>query len=95
MVAVCIHGVGGIRGARIIGGNKEIPGSAGNDVCREIFVSDFEAGIDHRRDHPVARETEGAEYRFDVDVHGCDATGIGKGVLSGVLQVPLLRGERV
>src|SRR2546427_1405645 len=58
-------------------------------------MSDFKAAIDHRRDHAVAGETEGAVHRFDVHVDTWNAGPMGKGVLPFVLQVPLLRGEWV
>jgi len=57
-------------------------------------VSDFEAGIDHRSDHAVAGETK-VLIRFDVDVDTGNTGPVGKGVLSGVLQMPLLHGEWV
>src|SRR6266480_460226 len=80
---------------RIGGAVYEIPGASGNDVRGEVLVSDFKAAVDHRRDDAVAGETEGAEYRLDIDVHAGNAGSVGKGVLSSVLQMPLLRGERI
>ena len=58
-------------------------------------MSDFHTGIDYRGDHTVAGETEGAVHGFDVDVETGNAGSVGKSVLSGVLQVPLLRRERI
>src|SRR6266699_779577 len=58
-------------------------------------MSDLQPAVDHRRDDAVTGETEGAVHRFDVDVDTWNTGPVGKGVLSGVLQVPLLRGERV